>query len=115
MPPQDQVQGVPISIQVFADYASQKAAKKVALGRDQQDFYELKIRKFDPDNGAPAQPIKLPLDRKGIETIAKGLEQTNADLQKQIDTNLAAIKTLREVIPVEMDALDQAAKDAGDI
>lgn len=99
----------------MTDYPALRDAKKMVPMRLQADRYQLVIRKYDPQNGKPSDPDVLPLNRAGVQALADGIDKNIEQLQAQIASLTTAKANLLGALIADMDALDAAAKAAGDI
>lgn len=109
--PQDQ----PVMVVNMQSYPELRDKKAMVLMRLQAERYQLVIRKYDPQNGHPADPDVLPINRKGAQAFADGLQKEIDGLQAEIEARKVAIANLTGPLIADMDALDKAAKSAGDI
>lgn len=97
------------------DYPALRDKKSVMLLRLQADRYQLVLRRFDPSNGAPADPDVVPLNRAGAKAFADGLAKEIEQLEAAIASKRQAIGHLTTTIVEDMDKLDAQAKAAGDL
>ncbi len=107
--------GQSVVIISFADYPAMREAKAIKIIRLQQDSYQIVLRRYDASNGKPATPDVFSITRDGVKQLADGLAQENKNLQDRIDSNNKAIANLTGELIADMDALDKAAKDEGDL